>query len=152
MADVTAHAGADVVRDPTSYARRQALEALPPRAQSKYNRYVEKKLECETLARHYRERGEELGQRLYVLNHNLGAARQNGGAVDYYTRQASAAQAEYDALSAKRSKLDAQRVIFTNIVQQLDSFLLAKSSGMWKGPRHDSEAEPPVAQLREGET
>ena len=151
MADVTTPAGVDVVRDPTAYARRQTLEVLPPHAQVKYNQYVERKREAETLTSYYRERSDELGQKLYVLQHNLSAAKQNDGAISYYERQTSAAQAEYDALAAKRSSTDTRRIIFTNIVQQLDNYLNAKSNGMWRGPHHE-DAEPPVAKLRKGES
>ena len=118
MADVTPFTGVNVVRDPTAYVRRQVLEALPPLAQVKYNQYVERKREAETLSSYYRERSDELGQKLYVLQHNLSAAKQNDGAISYYERQPSAAQAEYDALAAKRSSTDTRRIIFTNVVQQ----------------------------------
>ena len=128
------------------------LEALPPNAQVKYNQYVERKREAETLTSYYRERSDELGQKLYVLQHNLSAAKQNDGAISYYERQTSAAQAEYDALAAKRSSTDTRRIIFTNIVQQLDNYLNAKSNGMWRGPHYDSAAEPAVAKLRKGES
>ena len=64
-----------------------------------------------------------------VVQHNLAAAKQNDGAISHYERQTSAAQAEYDALAAKRSSTDTRRIIFTNIVQQLDNYLNAKSNG-----------------------
>ena len=151
MANVT-EIGGDVTHDRTSYARGQMLQALRPRAQSRYNGYREKKLEAEAMLRHLRERGEELGQRLYMLTHNLSAAKQNNGAVDFYEKQASAAQAEFDAVAAKRSKLDAQRTIYTGVLSRLDQYLNDRAAGMWRGPRYDGDATPPVAALRKNES
>ena len=152
MADIAAHAaGADVGRDQSAYARNQYLESLPGHAQVKYRQYIERKSEAEALLRHLRERGEELGQKLHLMQHNLGAGRQRNGAVDYYEKQTSAAQAEHDALTAKRSKLDAQHGVLAGIMNALNAWLFAQSNGMAHGPRYDSTAETPRAALHEGE-
>jgi len=67
-------------------------------------------------------------------------------------RNTTRARAEYDTLAAKRSKNDTVRVRHEGIVNDLNQWLTAKGHWADKGLRHDSDIEPPVAQLRRDES